>query len=291
MHEIDRIIATCRALIDDGKRGVIVTVVRTEGSTYRRAGARTLIAEDATITGAISGGCLEHDLAERMTQWLASMTPRLITYDSTQPDDIIFGLGLGCRGILDLLIEPFDAIHPPRLVTLFQWNGREPVEWTTALPNGEVMIEILRPPRIIAIFGNGADADPVAQLAQSVGWDVQVIKPRHEFNANDFDAAVVMTHNFARDAEILAQLLPSAMPYIGLLGPRSRGDQLLAEIGATREARLHNPIGLDLGGETPEQIALAIVAEMQSVFERRSAKPLRELGAPIHENRNTPACA
>lgn len=100
-----------------------------------------------------------------------------------------------------------------------------------------------------------------------------------------------MTHNFARDAEILTRLLPSAIPYIGVLGPKSRGDQLLAEIGAARDARLHNPIGLDLGGETPEEIALSIVAEIQAVFERRSARSLRELDVPIHETRNTPACA
>jgi xanthine/CO dehydrogenase XdhC/CoxF family maturation factor len=291
MHEIDAVIAACRTLIDSHRRGVVITVVRTEGSTYRRAGARAVIGEDGTVTGAISGGCLERDLAERLKQWLATMTPQLITYDSTRSDDLIFGLGLGCRGMLDLLIEPFDAEHPPRLVTSFHWNGREPVEWTTVLPNGESMIEIIRPPRAVVIFGSGADAEPVAQLVGSVGWDVTVPKPREIFDAHDFDAAIVMTHNFARDAEILARLFASPIQYIGLLGPRSRGDELLAEIGASRDARFHNPIGLDLGAETPEQIALAIVAEMQSVFERRSARPLRDLDAPIHETRNTPACA
>jgi xanthine/CO dehydrogenase XdhC/CoxF family maturation factor len=291
MHEIDTVIAACRALIDARRRGVVITVVRTEGSTYRRAGARAVIGEDGTVTGAISGGCLERDLAERLTQWLATMTPQLISYDSTRSDDFVFGLGLGCRGMLDLLIEPFDDEHPPRLVTTFHWNGREPVEWTTLLPNGESMIEIIRPPRIIAIFGGSGDAAPVAQLARSAGWNVLMMKPRETFDASGFDAAIVMTHNFARDAEILTRLFASPIPFIGLLGPRSRGDEVLAEIGATRDARFHNPLGLDLGAETPEQIALAIVAELQSVFERRSARPLRDLDTPIHEARTTPACA
>jgi xanthine/CO dehydrogenase XdhC/CoxF family maturation factor len=291
MHEIDKIIASCRSLMDARNRGVIITVVRTEGSTYRRAGARAVIGEDGTVAGAISGGCLERDLAERITQWFAAMAPQLITYDSTRSDDLVFGLGLGCRGMLDLLVEPFDDEHPPRLVTTFRWNGREPVEWTTTLPHGESMIEIIRPPREIAIFASGADAEPVGQLARSVGWNVTMMKPRETFDACDFDAAVVMTHNFARDTEILARLFASPIPYIGLLGPRTRGDELLAEIGATRDARFHNPIGLDLGAETPDQIALAIVAEIESVFERRSARPLRDLDAPIHETRNTPACA
>jgi xanthine dehydrogenase accessory factor len=290
MHEIDKIIAACRSVIDAGKRGVLVTVIRTQGSTYRRAGARAVIGEDGTLAGAISGGCLERDISERVAMWLSDMTPRLVTYDSTRGDDLIFGLGLGCRGMLDLLIEPFDRVHPPRIVTDFHWNGSEPAEWMTILPNGETMIEILRPPRVIAIFGGG-DALPVAQFARAVGWRVDVIKPRAAFDARAFDAAVVMTHNFARDAEILRQLLSSQIQYIGLLGPKSRGDELLAEIGASRDARLHSPIGLDLGGETPEEIALSIVAEVQAAFERRSARSLRELKVPIHETVDKPACA
>jgi xanthine/CO dehydrogenase XdhC/CoxF family maturation factor len=259
MHEIDKIIAACRSVIDAGSRGVLVTVVRTQGSTYRRAGARAVIGEDGTLTGAISGGCLERDISERVAMWLADMTPRLVTYDSTRSDDLIFGLGLGCRGMLDLLIEPFDAGNPPRLVTHFHWNGIEPAEWTTTLPNGETMIEIVRPPRAVVLFG-GSDAEPVALLARAIGWRVEVVKPRAPFDPRGFDAAVVMTHNFARDAEVLRQLLASQIQYIGLLGPKARGEELLAEVGASREARLHSPIGLDLGGETPEEIALSIVA-------------------------------
>jgi xanthine dehydrogenase accessory factor len=291
MHEIDAIINECRSLIDAGSRGVLVTVVRTQGSTYRRAGARVVISENGVVTGAISGGCLERDLAERVAAWLGDMTPHVMTYDSTRSDDLVFGLGLGCRGVLDLLVEPFDAAYLPRLVTGFQWNGREPVEWTTILPNGESMIEILHPPRAIMIFGSGADAEPVAQLARAMGWHVEVPRPREPFDPNQLDAAVVMTHNFERDTEILARLFPSPVPYIGLLGPKSRGDELLAAIGASRDPRFHNPIGLDLGGETPQEIALSIVAEIQAIFERRSAHSLCDLTAPIHETRDTPACA
>jgi len=94
VHEIDTIIAACRSLIDAGRRGVLVTIVRTQGSTYRRAGARLVIADDGGVTGAISGGCLERDLAERVANWLSDMTPSLITYDSTRSDDLVFGLGL-----------------------------------------------------------------------------------------------------------------------------------------------------------------------------------------------------
>ncbi len=286
VHELDRILAALRAT----PRGILVTVVRTHGSTYRRAGARAVIGEDGRATGAISGGCLERDLAERIKPWLADMQPRVVTYDSTRADDLVFGLGLGCRGVLDLLIEPFDAAHPLRLLE-FRWNGREPVEWTTTLPDGEVLVEVIRPQRAIVIFGGGPDVEPVVRLAQQSGFRAGVITTRDHVDVGDYDAAVVMTHNFERDVDILRTLLASRIGYIGLLGPRSRGDELLAELGATHDSRIFSPIGLDLGAETPEEIALSIVAEIQAVLNARSARALRELDEPIHTPRNTPTCA
>ncbi len=260
----------------DAKRGIVVTIVATRGSTYRRAGARAVISEDGESFGTISGGCLERDLAERARAWLDDFNPRVITYDSTRGDDIVFGLGLGCRGETDLLIEPFDRAHPPRLVTQFRWNGREPVTWTSG-----PLVEVIRPPRAIAIFGSGRDVEPVARLAESVGWSSSVIGPHQSFDAAAFDAAVIMTHNYMQDLALIEALLPSAIPYVGLLGPKSRADELLAAAGLAR-GRLRNPIGLDLGAETPEEIALAIVAEIQAALNERSAKPLREVGLPIH---------
>jgi len=291
MHEIDKVIAACRALCEANRRGVLVTVIRTEGSTYRRAGARAVIAENGEAFGAVSGGCLERDLAERIRPWLADMQPRVVTYDSARAGDLVFGLGLGCRGVLELLVEPFDAAHVPRLVREFCWNGRGPMEWTTMLPDGETMLELIRPERAIAIFGSGADVEPVAQLARAVGWRVDVICTRDPVDMHGYDAAIVMTHNFLRDAEVLSMVLPSRLEYIGLLGPRSRGDELLAQISAARDSRIHSPIGLDLGSETPEEIALSIVAEIAAALNRRSARPLRELDTPIHDPANTTTCA
>lgn len=286
MHEIDRIIEAIRTT----PRGVVVTVVRTHGSTYRRAGARAVIAEDGRAFGAISGGCLERDLAERIRPWLADMQPRIVTYDSTRQDDLVFGMGLGCRGVLELLVEPFDATHRPRILEL-RWNGREPVEWTTTLPDGETMVELIRPQRAVVIFGDGLDVEPLVRLAQQTGWRADVVTTRDPVDVRDYDAAVVMTHNFLRDAELLPMLLASPVPYIGLLGPKSRGEELLAHADVPPDPRIHSPIGLDLGSETPEEIALSIVAEIQAVLHQRSARSLRELDAPIHEPVTTPTCA
>jgi len=295
MHEIDKLITACRSLLDAGLRGVVVTVVRTHGSTYRRAGARTVIGENGGVFGAISGGCLERDLGERIRPWLADMQPRVVTYDSSRSDDLVFGLGLGCRGVLDLLVEPFDAAHPPRLLQ-FQWSGREPVAWTTMLPDGESMVEIIQPQRAVVVFGGGADVQPVVSLARAIGWTADVVTTRDPIDLRAYDAAVVMTHNFLRDAELLPALLASQIQYIGLLGPKSRGLELLAHAGLAPDSRIHSPIGLDLGGETPEDIALSIVAEIQAVLNRRSAKALRDLDVPIHtppihEPVTSPTCA
>jgi xanthine/CO dehydrogenase XdhC/CoxF family maturation factor len=271
----------------NGSRGVLVTLLRTSGSTYRRAGARAVIGEDGTACGLVSGGCIERDLAARMDAWLTAATPQIVTYDSTTDTDLIFGSGLGCRGTLELFVEPFDAAHPPALVQHFRWNAREPVVWTTRAGDRELLVEVIRPPRAIAIFGNGPDVAPLLASASQVGWNVaHFAAAARDIDCAAFDAAVVMTHNFLHDAELLDLLLPSAIPYVGVLGPKRRGDELLAHVGdaaRAHAARLRSPIGLDLGGETPEEIALSIVAEIQAVLSGRDARALQAREAPIHE--------
>ena len=289
MHEIDRIIEAAGRM----KRGIVATIVATRGSTYRRAGARSVISEDGEAVGAISGGCLEKDLAARCGEWLADMQARVITYDSSREDDIVFGLGLGCRGVIEVHIEPFDAEHPLRLVREFRWNGREPVTWETSIDGRLLLVESIRPSRALAIFGGGPDVEPLTNTAEQAGYTVSRISPRdvHPEKVRDtidltqFDAAVIMTHNYLYDEVLLQTLLPTEIAYIGLLGPKARGEELLR--GAA-DPRVHSPIGLDLGGETPEQIALSIVAEIEATLNRRTARPLRELDGPLHVRPSVP---
>lgn len=278
-HELDRILEAVRGAMSATERGILVTLIRTTGSTYRRGGARAVIAESGATCGLVSGGCIERDLRERMKEWMGDFTPRLITYDSTTDADLVFGSGLGCRGTLELLIEPFDAAHPPAIAA-FRWNGSEPVIWTTRHEGREILVEVIRPPRAIAVFGNGADVEPVIALAERLGWRVvRAFQPA-------LDAAIVMTHNFLKDVELLETLLPSAIPYVGVLGPKQRGAELLAHLSDEARAqahRLRSPLGLDLGGETPEEIALSIIAEVQAVLNGREGRALQERDAPIHE--------
>jgi xanthine/CO dehydrogenase XdhC/CoxF family maturation factor len=323
-HELERIRAEAQRIVDEDRRGLLITVVGTRGSTYRRPGARAVIADDGAICGAISGGCLERDLSERFRAYADDFTPRVITYDSSRSDDIVFGLGLGCRGEMDVLVEPFDAEHPPRLPGGAPPPPAVPFVWTTVIRSSnpayavgdrfplsrldaaegggaplklidgcEVLVETIRPARRVALFGGGPDVVPVATIARASGFTVDAIAPREvhpeqvaeKVDLNAYDAAVVMTHNYLYDLALLRALLPSAIGYIGLLGPRKRGDELLAELGGVtpeQRARIHNPIGLDLGGDSPEQIGLSIVAEMQAAVEGRSGRPLRESESAIH---------
>lgn len=283
MHELQRVHDAVRRLTAAGRRGLLVTVIGTQGSTYRRAGARTVIGEDGSIDGVISGGCVERDIAERAKAWASDLAPRVVTYDSSSSDDIVFGLGLGCRGRIEMLVQPFDGGHPPALPPV---PDRDAVSWSTTFEGRVVLEETIEPQRAVAIFGRGPDTEPVAAVARATGWRAEVMRSWDEVDLTGFDAVVVMTHNFLRDTAVIEAAFASPARYIGLLGPRSRGEEILTQLGdvppESRE-RLYNPIGLDLGGDSPEAIALSIVAEMQSVVHESTALPLREKDGPIHD--------
>lgn len=178
----------------------------------------------------------------------------------------------------------------------------------------EFFLEIINPPLNLIIFGAGYDAIPVAGFAKDLGWRVSVVDHRPAFAASErFPAAdevlvlrpdnltgnivvdensvaVIMTHNYALDGEILKFALRQPFAYIGALGPKRRTENLLRELGEENENfsrsqlnRLHAPIGLDIGAANPETIALAIVAEIQSVLAGREGGFLRAREGSIYE--------
>jgi xanthine dehydrogenase accessory factor len=112
-----------------GKQTALATVVLVEGSSYRRAGARMLVTEDGELTGAISGGCLEGDALRKARQVMVQNKPMLVTYDTTDEDDAKFGVGLGCNGIIHILIEPIFSVERDNPIQLFKifLRKREPV--------------------------------------------------------------------------------------------------------------------------------------------------------------------
>ncbi|MDU0371566.1 XdhC/CoxI family protein [Hymenobacter endophyticus] len=175
-----------------------------------------------------------------------------------------------------------------------------------------VSLEILRPPVRLTVYGAGNDVQPVVRLAAGLGWKVQVVDGRPaqaqltrfpeadavrilslaQVRQEPYDGsfALLMTHNYYYDLEVLRHLLPDASSrYIGLLGPRKKYERLLEDLhqetpdaAEQLRGRIHSPIGLNLGGETPEEIALSVIAEIQAVLTGRPAGFLRDSPHPIH---------
>ncbi len=177
----------------------------------------------------------------------------------------------------------------------------------------EFFFENIAPPLALLIFGAGADAIPLAETGKSLGWQISVADHRPAYLAlerfpfadelfalngenslenlriDDQTAVVIMTHNYERDRKILSHALNSEAFYVGALGPKRRTENLLNELKASGEnfsedelKKLFAPVGLDLGADTPESIALAIAAEIQAVVKTRAGGFLRERRGSIY---------
>ena len=369
-----------------GRPAVLVTVFKTAGSTYRRPGARMLVLPttarnaadlvDLDFLGSISGGCLEDDARERALETLATGRAAALVYDTTAEADILFGSGVGCQGVVHVLVQPLppdpaadplahlaralrerrtgtlatvcaaDGPDAPLLGRFLSLDAQGTRAGTLAdadlaaavaadapavlkkgrsalrvypRPEGgrvEVFLEVVQPPRALLICGAGQDAAPLARPGKELGWRVRVVDgrrayatrerfpavdeltvcPPREFSARASvepgEFVVLMTHNYLHDKEFLCAALASSAAYIGILGPRRRTDRLLAELanlpgpclGKRSLRRVHGPAGLDIGAEAPEQIALAIVAEIEAVGARRHGGVLKRRRAPLHES-------
>ena len=312
MRERKQILELWQKLAERGESAVLATVVRTEGSSYRVPGARMLLAENGERVGSISGGCLEADVVKK-AWWLTSKGPVLRKYDTTAEGEISTGgYGLGCNGVIYVWLERVTPDTPsvlPVLKTVAQ--TRRPATIAHNLGNSEVFIEKLTPPIRLLIFGAGDDAVPLAEVGNYVGWQVAVLDGRaHYARAEKFPfadevilrpagssppaidewtVAAVMTHSYSQDLDVLRSLIDKPLRYLGVLGPRKRTEQLLAELGMSADSlpeMLHTPMGLDLGGDGPEQVALAVLAEIQSVLGGRTGLSLRSRNAPIHSDKD-----
>ncbi|CAN5207076.1 XdhC family protein [soil metagenome] len=352
--------------LDANKKAILATVVDVVGSGYRRPGARMLIDENGYSVGTVSGGCLEADVLERAKKVLETGEPTLITYDTTKDENSVFGLSMGCRGIVRILLEKvsdenvyFDFLRgvfeerknftmatlissitenlnvgmrifrqdskitvnglnphiPNDLLEKIKQISTEKLPEIETFDFGEVFFETVNPPLNLLLFGTGYDALPLIDFAKEIGWRVTAIDHRAAFAnkerlpkadeiivsnsedlpdeifADETSFAVVMTHNYDRDREILRRLMNSKCQYIGALGPKKRTEKLLAEIGEdfdeTQLTKLHAPVGLDIGAATPEAIALSIVAEIQAVMSGRKGGFLRNRQGSIYERQPT----
>lgn len=271
----------------------LATLVRTHGSSYRRPGARMLICADGTTGGSLSGGCLEGEVARQGQEVMRDGRPLLMNFDTR--------LRFGCNGSIDIFVEAVrdDFLvelaansaerRSGRAATVFAGSdklGTRFVRRDEQFPAGAFVHEI-EPVIRLLIFGEGPDSAPLRMFAEILGWEVVEVDQPVELPAlvDARTAAIVKSHNYGRDFAALCQLLKLDLPYVGLLGPRKRREQLLNAVldeGIAIAADVFAPAGLDLGAETPEELALALVSEIQAVFTGASAESLRDRKAPIH---------
>lgn len=366
--EIQSILSAFEQSQRQGKSAFLATVVATQGSTYRRPGARLFIPDDGETVGLVSGGCLERDLFEHTQQRMPANQPKVVTYDHTATEDILWGFGLGCTGTVQVLVESLNPPNDPLTFIAQCWHDRvsgvlasiiqaegsatqlgscltltshsirilgktEPALIEAMIPDAQavlqdrqsvvkqyelatqrvkVLLEFIQPPIPLMIFGAGQDAVPISQFAKALGWHVTVVDCRanplsHErFAISDQvilsrrekldrlaiqpeTVAVIVTHNYYDDLEALRLLLPASVRYIGLLGSKQRTKRLIQELqqdtpyADAQLAKLYAPVGLDIGAETPDAIALSSVAEIQAVLSDRSGNSLKYRNASIHE--------
>jgi xanthine dehydrogenase accessory factor len=320
-----------------GGSTVLVTLVRAEGSSYRQPGARLLLGAGGAYAGTISGGCLEAEVV-RKAGWMVRGGAVVERYSTRFEDTAEVPFGLGCGGVVSLLMEPTETAECRALMeamaeslrgeetTVLTWMPREGRGLARAVLAGsgdfrfaseglseaelvaarrgvlqrgevesseeEIFVERMAAPQRLFVLGAGDDAKPLVSMAALLGWSVTVADGRTQLaraerfpeaervvalNGSDgleirgADAVVLMTHSYEQDRELLAAVLPIAPRYFGLLGARHRSSLLVSEVAAMTGRsvaecceRLYAPVGLDLGGDGPEAIALAVIAEAQA---------------------------
>lgn len=206
MSEIDTILEAAADMRARGERVALATVVSVRGSSYRRPGARLLVPEHGAPVGLISGGCLEEEAARLARRALELDQPVLVTIDHSAEGDELWGMGLGCRGVIDLLAEPpdlaaetLDALRaaregrPTYLLTGLDGERR----FLTALEAdalgeraamavahgrptiiGEAVLDPILPPLHLVVCGAGPDAGPLVAAGLRIGWRVSVVDTR-----------------------------------------------------------------------------------------------------------------
>jgi xanthine/CO dehydrogenase XdhC/CoxF family maturation factor len=295
---------------------------------------------------------------------------RLVTYDTMDDDDAKFGVGLGCNGIIQVLIEPIDdtdpnnpiqylkAINEKRqkniLITLFSLQDKKDPQYGTCLllrEDGSVIdhapvlkdvliadanealinqassfknyisnnnnltafIEVIMPPVSVIIIGAGNDVMPVVDMAEILGWETTVVDGRanyakkerfvsacqvliskpeqalEQIAIDEHTVFLLMTHNYNYDMAMLKQLLQKNISYIGMLGPKKKRERMLNELKEEglvfteqQLSVLHSPVGLDIGAETSEEIAVSILAEIKALFAGKDVQSLRTIKEVIH---------
>lgn len=290
-----------------GQAATLAVVFATEGSTYVKPGALALFGDEPLRQGWLSGGCLEADIALRASAALQAGEAAWMEIDTRGDEDLLSGAAVGCRGRLHVALLPlpllpgWDALargwlaREGALRLRLEGRGAEAQvgaqsrAWPLPLgdaPHGPLEVHIPPPPAVV-LFGAGPESATLLPWLRELGWITTLVEKRprwrgqgaladHHIEATptqalasglQADAVLAMHHHFELDRETLDALVTHPVPFIGLLGPRRRQQDLFQLLSSAQQQalqpRLHSPVGLALGGEGPQAIALSIAAQLQ----------------------------
>ncbi len=284
-----------RAALAAGKPAVLATIARLGDGGPRPVGTQMVFAE-GRVSGFLSGGCVEGDVASHARVCLADGRPRLLVYGEGSPWPDI---RLLCGARIEILIERVTPDDPAATELFRLMDARRPAVWVSdgarrvcgetveAWPGAFVRRH--DPVWRLAVIGGDPTALAIARLGAQAGFDTTLVRPRGPaappplpdvayrrdepaaaltaIGLDAWTAVAVCSHDLEIDHDALRTALPSAAPYVGLLGARKRLAERLSllrrdGIGETDLAKLRAPIGLDLGGKAPWEVAVAAVGEM-----------------------------
>ncbi len=297
-----------------GRACALVTLIHADGGSPRPPGAQMLVSQTA-LSGFLSGGCVEADVAAHARAALADGAPRRLVYGEGSPWPDI---RLLCGARIEMLVEPLTPDDPAAKALIALRAARQPALWTTdgatrrcdaaaglgvepriMVDTAPFQVRLTLPPqRRMVVVGGDPTALAVTQLALAMGYETHLVRPRGptaappgisarywrteasaalaQIGLDPWTFVAVATHDTETDEAALAAALPSPAPYVGVLGARRRLPERIARlrsrgVAEADLARLRGPIGLDLGGKSPYEIAVAVMAEATAVSHGRDS--------------------
>ena len=265
---MEDVLAALTRALERGEMAALVTIVAAHGSTPQRVGAKMLVFADGRTVGTIGGGCYENDAFWRAREALKTRRARVVHYELS--DDLAEESGLICGGQMDVFIEPIEPA--PRLYII--GAGHVGYQLGQIAPTVGFRLHVVDDRQKFANHERFAAADEVV-VEDVAGWVRTAAIPESAF-------VVVLTRGHRQDFDVLRGLADKALRYVGLIGSRAKvarlTDALIADgVSADWLRQLHAPIGFDIGAISPEEIAVAILAELIAV---RRGKVIAEKAGP-----------
>ncbi len=266
------LLALAARCIESDVPAALVTVVGAQGSTPQRPGARMLVLADGSVHGTIGGGCVEAEMMRRARVAIESGRPLLTTYDLT-PEQA-GEEGLVCGGRMEVFIEPLEAT--PDLAILGAGHVARPLCTVAAMAGFRV--SVLDDRDKYATEARFPEADRVVVAPFEGAAEVLRLTPR--------SFVLVVTRGHRGDATAIASCLPRQPRFLGLLGSKAKMVHVLTDLGergfsSEELARVETPVGVEIGAETPEEIAVSIVARMIAVRRGVGVDGIRSMAAPL----------